>query len=79
MKINGKEVNHKMFAYDGCHKIYLLDNDEQKEEVLKNEYEVLPIELIEEIYLDSCELRFIYVYGTFESIVGQFEKAVFEY
>ena len=25
MKINGKQVTGNKFAYDGCHKIYILD------------------------------------------------------
>ena len=86
MKINGKEITHKMFAYDGCHKIYLIDNEKHRNQAVSYGYDILPIELIEEIYLDSCELRFINTWGDTENdsdpiipIVKQFEKAKFEF
>ena len=32
MKINGIEITAKEFAYDGCHKIYLIESQEQRDE-----------------------------------------------
>jgi hypothetical protein len=30
MKINGKEVTAKKFAYEGCHKIYVIDTPRRR-------------------------------------------------
>ena len=78
MKINSIEITQKTFAYDGCHKIYLLNSDDDKKEALDLGYYILPINQIEEVYLNSCELRFINTWKSLESIVGQYENAIFE-
>lgn len=78
MRINSIEITQKTFAYDGCHKIYLINSDDEIKEATDRGYEILPIELIEEVFLDSCELRFIRTWDLLESIVGQYEKAIFE-
>lgn len=78
MKINSIEITQKIFAYDGCHKIYLLNSDDDKKEALDLGYYILPINQIEEVYLNSCELRFINTWNNLQTVVGQFEKAVFE-
>lgn len=49
----------KFFAYEGCHKIYLLENKEQLEEAEKYLYNIFSIDSLLEIYEDSCSLRFI--------------------
>lgn len=49
----------KSFAYDGCHKIYLIENEDQLEEAEKNLYNIFSIDSLLEIYEDSCPLRFI--------------------
>lgn len=77
--INGKITNAKEFAYDGCHKIYLLNSQEQVDEAISYEYEILPIDCIESTYENSCDLKFISNWGTFESYVEQFEPALFGY
>jgi hypothetical protein len=79
MRINGKKIKQKMFAYDGCHKIYLLNSEDDKKEALDLDYYILPINMIKDIYLNSCELRFINTWNPLESIVGQYEIAKFEY
>lgn len=78
MKINSIEITQNTFAYDGCHKIYLLNSESDKKEALDLGYYILPINQIEEVFLNSCELRFIYTWKSLESVVGQYEKAVFE-
>ena len=35
MKINGKEVTAKKFAFEGCHKIYVIDTPEEEAQALK--------------------------------------------
>lgn len=49
----------KFFAYEGCHKIYLIENEEQLEEAKKYLYNIFSIDSLLEIYEDSCPWRFI--------------------
>lgn len=35
-KVNGIETKAKLFAYDGCHKIYLIEDDEDLKEFKEN-------------------------------------------
>lgn len=78
MKINGKEINQKEFAFEGCHKFYLLSNEEEKRHALEHDYEVLPIEELEYYWDCACSLRFISTWDLKEQIVKQFENAVFK-
>ena len=77
MKINGKETLAKQFAYDGCHKIYLIENEQQLQEARWNEYSIYPISKLKQTFEDSCELRFISDWGLSKHYVNQFEDAVF--
>ena len=43
MKINGKEVTAKKFAFEGCHKIYVIDTPEEEAQALKYGYDIYPI------------------------------------
>ena len=47
------------FAYDGCHKIYILANEEEEDYAKKRGYDIYPIYKLQEIYKNSCPLRFI--------------------
>ena len=82
MKINGKEVTAEKFAYEGCHKIYVIDTPEEEAQALKYGYNIYPIEEIREAYEGSCSLKFISNWpmndDDFVSYVAQFEKATFE-
>ena len=46
--INGKEVIGDKFAYDGCHKIYIIENEEDVKECKELGYEIYPISEIKE-------------------------------
>ncbi len=76
IKINNKVIKNKYFAYDGCHKIYLL-NDSEIEEAKNSGYNILPIENLKEAYNNSCSLKFINTWEDCKSIVTQFEDAIF--
>lgn len=71
MIINGHKVTAKEFAFDGCHKIYLINSDEDRKELVDNGYEIKPIKEIMEAYRDSCELKFIQEMTTFKNIIPQ--------
>jgi hypothetical protein len=51
--------NVQSFAWDECHKIYLIENEEQKKEALENEYTIFPINKLKSCYRKSCGLKFI--------------------
>jgi hypothetical protein len=82
MKINGKEVTAEKFAYEGCHKIYVIDTPEEEAQALKYGYNIYPIKEIREAYEGSCSLKFISNWplddNNFVSYVAQFEKATFK-
>jgi hypothetical protein len=75
MKINDIEIKHTMFAYDDCHKIYLID-DFQKKEALDKDYNIYDIKDIANVYMSSCELRFINIWESFKTIIPQFSEVV---
>jgi len=79
MKINNKKITAKEFAWDGCHKIYLINTDEDRDKFIELEYNLLPIDELQEIYDEcSCSLRFISNADLIgDDIVSQFEDAKF--
>ena len=78
MTINGKTINAKLFAFDGCHKIYLLDDKAAADDARNTGYSILPIEELPAAYANSCSLRFISNWNLdLPDYVRQFEDAVF--
>ena len=77
--LNVYSITDKSFAYDGCHKIYIIEDNEDKEKAEEYGYTIYPIELLEEKYNDSCELVFISNWKLTKYYIEQFEKAKFEY
>lgn len=47
------------FAWDGCHKIYLITTRDQAYDAFGYDYDLLDISLIKQVYEESCPLRFI--------------------
>ena len=78
MKVNDIEIEATEFAYDGCHKIYLIEDEQDKKEALECEYDLYPIEQLQDKYENSCSLKFIHNWKLSKNIVAQFENAVFE-
>lgn len=77
MKINGIEVLGDKFAYDGCHKIYIIEDKDDEEDALSCGYSLLPIEKLEMTYSMSCPLKFIRNWKLNKLYVPQFEDAIF--
>ena len=73
VKINGWRTAALAFAYDGCHKIYLIENMEDVPEILEYGYTILPIQELPRIYCeDACPLRFISTWSeTLDSVIPQ--------
>ena len=78
MKINNVEVVGNKFAYEGCHKIYIIEDTEDEHEAIDCGYEILDISELVDTYRNSCELRFVRNWKLNKLYVGQFENAVFE-
>ncbi len=76
--VNGIEITAAEFGFDGCHKIYLIENDEERDELRELEYEILPIAMLPQVWADSCPLRFILSADLETSYVRQGEPAFFE-
>ena len=78
MKINDTAVTAKKFAFDGCHKIYLLESRKDETEARAIGYSILPISKLQDAYDGSCALRFISNWELTTSFVDQFDDATFE-
>ena len=63
--INGIEVIGDYFVWDGCHKIYILEDDEDLKDVrqkwgqLEFNKDIFSIKAIFNVWVESCPLRFI--------------------
>ena len=62
MKIGNHQIKATHYFYDGCHKIYLIETPQDKEELFSigwQETDIYPIDTIIECYRNSCPLKFI--------------------
>jgi hypothetical protein len=64
LRINGKVVDAEEFAYDGCHKIYLIFTAEDRAAMLGHGYgegtsSILPASELARVWEQTCFLRFI--------------------
>lgn len=75
MYINDYYTDAKHFAFDGCHKIYLLNNKEQYEDAREAGYNIFDIKELPEVWKNSCHMRFINTWDL-QTIVPQFAKMV---
>lgn len=78
MKINNVEVVGSEFAYDGCHKIYIIEDMKDEQKAIDCGYEILNISELVDTYRNSCELRFVRNWKLDKLYVGQYENATFE-
>lgn len=78
MKINNIEVTAKEFAYNGCHKFYILEDEKDKQEAKSDGYMISPIDLITIYYITSCPLRYINNWKLTKTYVKQCATVMFE-
>lgn len=78
MKINGIKVEGKRFAYDGCHKIYIIEDEKDERDALEYGYDIFILDELENAWNGSCGLRFISNWKLDKRYVKQFEDAIFE-
>ncbi|MGE7840733.1 hypothetical protein ACQKNX_08070 [Lysinibacillus sp. NPDC093712] len=76
MKINNLEVTSTLLAYDRCHKIYLLESENDRNEAIDTGYEIIGIDQLEKVWNNSCGLRFICNWTTTTTYVAQDGKLV---
>lgn len=79
LEINGRTVIGDTFAYDGCHKIYILEDKEDTKEAIGLGYKICLLETLEDTYNNSCSLRFINNWKLTDVYVHQFENADFNW
>lgn len=53
------EIKANMIAYDGCHKIYLITNNNEADEAKSYGYRLAPVGYLNVIWESACPLRFI--------------------
>lgn len=76
IKIIKKEImriNADKFAYDGCHKIYILEDKNDIKKAKEIGYDIYDITELEKIYNNSCPLKFISNWKLNKSYVEQCE------
>lgn len=77
--INGKEVTKPYFVFDGCHKFYLCEQSEF-EDIESKGYDLnkdlYSVKDIAHEFFNSCPLRFIEDWTTYEKFVSQGESIV---
>lgn len=87
--INNQLVEGLGFVWDGCHKIYIIEDEEDIERAKKLTYivegsdktdeQLHPLSELEETYNNSCPLRFIDYFNLRGTIIPQYtETATFE-
>lgn len=67
-------------AYDGCHKIYICEDEEDEEDVkeaIEIGYEIHEISELEKLYKGSCSLVFISDWELLDYYIPQFTEVEF--
>ena len=59
VQINDTVIFADEFAWDGCHKIYVVTDQESRDELEGYGYDFYPIDELKEVWDLSCNLRFI--------------------
>lgn len=67
------ESGAEQFAFDGCHKIYLIQDEADREEARECGYDILNIDRLESAFEHSCSLRFIHDWKLKKTYIEQFE------
>ena len=76
--INGQEITAYGFAFDGCHKFYLIETPEESEEMYNLDYRLYAIDGLPRAWADSCPLRFISSADLTKNYVPQCTPAHFD-
>lgn len=78
MTINNEPVKHNgTFAYDGCHKIYIIEDTQDRADAIDLGYKIWHIDDLEDAYNTSCPLKFISNWKLTITYAEQGEDAIF--
>jgi hypothetical protein len=77
MKVNGQLVTGVGVAFDGCHKLYVCETQDDVDDAESNGYDIHPIGRLPDLWRQSCSLRFISNWQLNEQYVHQCERARF--
>lgn len=77
-RINLKDIEGIGFAYDGCHKIYIIEDSEDIYNAIKVGYNIYQMYELPSIWENSCSLRFISNWKLTNQYVKQFEDVEIE-
>ena len=72
------QKNYSSFAWDGCHKIYIIENDEDDAVMRALDYDIYLIKNLDEAWDSSCSLRFISSVDFSKSFIDQSGKVMDE-
>lgn len=78
MKVNNKEILGDKFAFDGCHKIYIIEDNLDEKEAIDYGYDIYEVKDLKDIYENSCSLKFISNWKLNINYVKQFEEVLFD-
>ena len=76
VKVNGTKIIGDKFAYDGCHKIYIIEDEQDLEDAKNYGYEIYDIGELLHCWNNSCSLRFISNWKLDKKYVEQCEENV---
>ena len=84
MVIINKETNksyslnpNNKIAFNGCHKIYICESDEDLKEAKECGYKIHELDELKTLFEKFCSLKFIYNWSLTKFYVEQFEDAKF--
>lgn len=69
--VDAREVQAESVAYDGCHKIYLIQTQADLDLLTDLGYAIHPLDRLQDIWDISCPLRFVSLADLSEDIVPQ--------
>ena len=76
--VNNQKIIDDKFAYDNCHKIYIIEDEEDLQKATDLGYNIYNIDELEQKYRNSCDYRFIDNWKLTKSYVKQGEMATFQ-
>lgn len=75
-RVNDMEITGVAIAFDECHKIYICEDVGDIEFMKTLDYNIYPWDALEDLYDESCPLRFIANAKLTEVYVQQGEESV---
>lgn len=75
IQIGNQSIDALGFAWDGCHKIYVLRNQEEQAELIDLGYGTYEPQELPDVWARSCGLRFVSSGDLTEQYIAQGEDA----